>query len=166
MIALPLLIDSISLYVLMDAQIGTPLQAIHNNESLMKHILLGGILTALIFSTGCYKTTFVYSGATELNTIEEGRSFMFGGLSGPDKPVRADQMCGGSTPVKVETLRTIGNSCVGSLTLCIYTPQTVRVTCGQGVAHNFYLDSDEQVVAHEIIEGHESAVEDFSSNVF
>ena len=132
----------------------------------MKHLLLGGILAALVCSTGCYKTTFVYEGATELNTIEEGRTFMFGGLSSPDKPVRADKMCGGNAPVKVETFRSFGDGCLGGLTLCIYTPQTVRVTCGQGVAHNFYLDSDEQVVAHEIVEGHESALEDFSSNVF
>ena len=132
----------------------------------MKHLILGGLLAALVLSTGCYKTSFVYEGATELNTIEESRTFMFGGLSSPDKPVRADQLCGGNPPVKVETYRSFGNGCIGTLTLCIYTPQTVRVTCGQGVAHNFYLDSDEQVVAHEIIEGDQSAVEDFSSNVF
>ena len=109
-------------------------------------ISLGGLM-------GCLSNTFDYpSRDSDGRIMEEGRSFLFFGLvDSNDGPLVAHQVCNG--PVKsVETIHTLGNMCVGCLTLNIYTPNTVVVTCAAGTAHNFYLDEDDAVVGHEVID--------------
>ena len=132
----------------------------------MKKLFLLLALTALVSLSGCMQSSFVYTNATPGDVTEESRGFLFYGLSGPDKPYRADKICGAKGVASVETYASFGNQCIGCLTLAIYTPHTVRVTCGTGTAHNFYLDENERVVAHEVIDNNQSVVEDFTSNVF
>lgn len=109
-------------------------------------IALGGL-------TGCYSTTFDYPDRqTDGRMVEEGRTFYLGGLiDGNEGPVMAHEMCNG--PVKsVETVNTVGNMCIGCVTLQIYAPNTVVVECASGEAHNFYLDESDTVVGHETVD--------------
>ncbi len=109
-------------------------------------ISLGGLM-------GCLSNTFDYPNRdSDGRIMEEGRTFyVFGLVDGNDGPLVAHQVCNG--PVKsVESIHTLGNMCVGCLTLNIYTPNTVVVTCAAGTAHNFYLDEDDAVVGHEVID--------------
>lgn len=133
----------------------------------MKKMLLLGVLLALIPMTGCMSTNFAYTNASPGDVTEESRTFMFFGLSSPDKPYRADKVCGDKGVQSVETYSSFGNSCVSCLTLQIYTPRTVKVTCASGSAHNFYLDEQDKVVAHEIVDAKtgQSVSEDFTSDV-
>ncbi|WP_158542742.1 Bor/Iss family lipoprotein [Lujinxingia litoralis] len=105
-------------------------------------------------ATGCYSNTFTYPDRqSDGRVMEESRSFLlFGLVDNNDRPVVAHELCNG--PVKsVETVQTFGNMCISCLTLNIYTPSTVRVTCASGMAHNFYLDEDDAVVGHEVVDG-------------
>ena len=133
----------------------------------MKKMLLLSVLLALTALTGCVKTSFVYTNASPGDVTEESRTFMFFGLSAPDKPYRADKVCGDKGVQSVETFASIGNTCVSSITIQIYTPRTVKVTCASGSAHNFYLDEQDKVVAHEIVDPKtgQSVTEDFTSDV-
>ena len=133
----------------------------------MKKMFLLGALLTLIPLTGCYKTSFVYTNASPGDVTEESRTFMFFGLSGPDKPYRADKVCAGKGVQSVETFASFGNSCVSCISLQIYTPRTVKVTCASGSAHNFYLDDQDRVVAHELVDSKtgRTVTEDFTSDV-
>lgn len=120
----------------------------------MKKVFLVALLAILIGGlTGCMRQTFDYpSRTTDGRQMAESQTFYFNGLfDGTRGPVIAHQLCNG--PVKsVETVNTIGNLCVTGITFTIYSPNTVRVTCAAGTAHNFYLDEDDTVVGHETVD--------------
>lgn len=107
---------------------------------------------ALCCLSGCYKSTFVYNSAGGSQVLEETRSHKLFGLIGPGKVMRADRMCPAGV-ASVETKASFGNMCLSCVTLNIYTPRTVVVTCNSGQAHNFYLDDQDRVLHHETIEG-------------
>lgn len=133
----------------------------------MKRVLLfATLLIAMTAMTGCFRTSFVYTDRGSASVTEESQKFLVFGLIGPDKPYRADKLCP-SGVAGVETYGTFGNMCIGMCTLNIYTPRTVKVTCASGGAHNFYLDENDNVLAHEHIDAEtgQSVVEDFSSDV-
>ncbi|RDV37733.1 hypothetical protein DV096_11475 [Bradymonadaceae bacterium TMQ3] len=121
-----------------------------------RHVLMMVAMLALLLvgSTGCISNTFDYpSRQADGRMMEESRTFFIYGLvDGNDRPVVAHELCNG--PVKsVETVHTFGNMCISCVTISIYTPNTVRVTCASGTAHNFYLDEDDAVVGHEVVDG-------------
>lgn len=120
----------------------------------MKKVMLIAVAAiALMGLTGCYKYTFDYpSRQADGRVMKESSKFYISGLIDADKqPLSAYNLCNG--PVKsVETSATFGNGCVSCLTLYIYTPQTVEVRCASGTAHNFYLDEDDALVLHEVID--------------
>lgn len=120
----------------------------------MKKLMLIAVAAiALSGLTGCMKHTFTYpSRESDGRVMEEPSKFYFFGLVDADKqPISAYNVCNG--PVKsVDTYLTLGNACVGCLTLQIYTPNTVEIRCASGTAHNFYLDEDDAVVLHEVID--------------
>jgi len=127
-------------------------------------LMLAALLIAMTALTGCFRTSFTYSDRGAAAVTEDTQKFLVFGLIGPDKPFRADQLCP-SGVAGVETYATFGNTCVGACTLNIYTPRTVKVTCAAGGAHNFYLDQENNVLAHETIDASgESVVEDFTSD--
>lgn len=107
---------------------------------------------ALCCLSGCFKSTFVYNSAGGAQVLEETRTHKFFGLSGPSKILRADRMCPAGV-ASVETKASFGNLCLSCVTLQIYTPRTVVVTCNSGQAHNFYLDDQDRVLHHETVEG-------------
>lgn len=128
-------------------------------------LLIAMMLFAMLVTTGCFRTQFTYSDRAPSTVTEESQKFLLFGLVGPKKPYRADKLCP-SGVAGVETYATFGNTCIGMCTLNIYVPRTVKVTCAAGGAHNFYLDNQDNVLAHEYVDpnGH-SVLEDFSSDV-
>lgn len=115
----------------------------------MKRSITGILLLAAVtFLTGCFSTTFSYSNRAPGRTDEVGRTFLIRGVVNSNDPLRAFDLCPEGVS-SVETLHTFGDSFLGCLTLQIYTPNTVRVTCQSGAAHNFYLDAEDEVVAQQ-----------------
>lgn len=115
----------------------------------MKRSITGILLLAAVtFVTGCYSTTFSYSNRSPGRTDEVGRTFLIAGLINSNDPLRAYDLCPEGV-ASVEVIHTFGDQFLGCLTLSIYTPNTVRVTCQSGAAHNFYLDESDEVVAQQ-----------------
>lgn len=121
----------------------------------MKRNVLVIALLAIALSglSGCLSNVFEYPDRqADGRVMEEGRTFfLFGLIDGNEGPLLAHQLCNG--PVKsVETVHTIGDQCLGCISFNIYTPNTVVVQCATGEAHNFYLDENDSVVGHELID--------------
>ena len=134
----------------------------------MKKVWSIALLAILVLGAmGCYRNTFDYPNRTsDSRVMEERRAFLIGGLVDRNNgPVIGPRLCNG--PVKsVETVHTIGNFCVQCITLGIYAPNTVRVTCASGTAHNFYLDENDLIVGHEVYDESGEMVEsNFSSDL-
>jgi hypothetical protein len=106
------------------------------------------LLAAVTFVTGCFSTTFQYSNKSPSRTEEVGRTFLIRGLINMNDPLKANELCPEGVQA-VEVVHTFGDQFLGCLTAGIYTPNTVRVTCAGGAAHNFYLDEEDEVVAQQ-----------------
>ncbi len=132
----------------------------------MKRVLfMATLLVALTALSGCYRTTFMYTDRAGGAVTEKKQAFWLGGLIGPNKPYRADQLCPAGI-AGVETYATFGNACINTCSGGIYAPRTVKVTCAAGGAHNFYLDESDQVLGHEYVdESGQTVVEGFQSDV-
>lgn len=135
----------------------------------MKRSMMFAALLLLIAvgSVGCMRTTFEYPDRQPGQTVDVSRTFyVFGLIDGNKRPLVAHEVCGG--PVQsVQTIHTLGNMCLGCITLNIYTPNTVRITCAAGSVHNFYLDEEDTVVGHEVVDGETGEVvqREFRSDV-
>lgn len=118
-----------------------------------RHILLALLLSAAMLATGCFSTTFQYSSKAPAagEPQEAGRAFLIRGLINLNDPLRAYDYCPSGVQ-SVETVHTFGDMFLGCLTAGIYSPNTVRVTCASGAAHNFYLDENDDVVAHQSVD--------------
>lgn len=115
----------------------------------MKRSITGILLLAAVtLVTGCFSTTFSYSNRAPGRTDEVGRTFLIRGLINSNDPLRAYDLCPEGVQ-SVEVVHTFGDQFLGCLTIGIYTPNTVRVTCQSGAAHNFYLDNNDEVVAQQ-----------------
>ena len=106
------------------------------------------LLAAVTLLTGCFSTTFSYSNRAPGRTDEVGRTFLIRGLINSNDPLKAYDLCPEGVS-SVEVIHTFGDQFLGCLTIGIYTPNTVRVTCQSGAAHNFYLDADDEVIAQQ-----------------
>lgn len=98
----------------------------------MAHWKLAGVVFALIL-TGCYHQV-VRTGAPAGNVVVERpwtATYLFGLV--PATTINTAAQCPTGVAV-VETQQTFVNGLVGVLTLGIYTPQTVRITCAAGAA--------------------------------
>jgi len=115
----------------------------------MKRSITGILLLAAVtLVTGCFSTTFSYSNRAPGRTDEVGRTFLIRGLINSNDALRAYDLCPEGVQ-SVEVVHTFGDQFLGCLTIGIYTPNTVRVTCQSGAAHNFYLDANDEVVAQQ-----------------
>lgn len=106
------------------------------------------MLASLTLLSGCFSTTFSYSNKAPGRTEEVGRTFLIRGLVNLNDPLRAYELCPEGVQA-VETIHTFGDGFLGCLTAGIYSPNTVRVTCQSGAAHNFYLNESDEVVAQQ-----------------
>ncbi|MFL5530948.1 MAG: Bor family protein [Gemmatimonadales bacterium] len=88
-------------------------------------------LVSLLLLGGCYHAT-VETGATP-STVVIDQSFASSWIYGlvPPKLVSTTSKCPSGVS-KVETQHTFVNQLVGLLTLGIYTPMQIRVTCATG----------------------------------
>jgi hypothetical protein len=93
------------------------------------------LLGALVLSStvGCYKATFQQPQATPGALHEEWTSFYFWGLAG-EEHVDARKFCPAGDVVRVRTGANAGTAVVSLITLGIYMPRKVYVTCGAAVA--------------------------------
>jgi Bor protein len=89
------------------------------------------LLFALLLTTACYHQV-VQTGATPGAQVVERpwtATWLFGLVPATEISTAAE--CPGGVAV-IETQQTFLNGLVGALTLGIYTPQTVRITCAGG----------------------------------
>lgn len=94
----------------------------------------GGIalpLAIMVIATGCYNQV-VRTGAAPSGTVIERpwtATYIFGLV--PATAINTAAACPSGVAI-VETQQSFANGLVGVLTLGIYTPQTVRITCAAG----------------------------------
>ncbi len=100
----------------------------------MNKVLRAPLLAALVLSMACWHA-IITTGRAESSTVVEkpwASSFVYG-LVPPD-PLDVEQQCK-SGVAKVETQHSFLNGLVAFLTLSIYTPIDIKVTCaGAGMA--------------------------------
>lgn len=91
------------------------------------------VLPLVLVTTGCYHQV-VRTGATPSGQVIERpwtATYLFGLV--PASTINTAAECPNGVAV-VETEQTFPNGLVGAITLGIYTPQTVRITCATGRA--------------------------------
>jgi hypothetical protein len=99
--------------------------------SIQKAIRAGGFAVAcLLGGSGCYKNTFVNTGVTPGTEHDEWTSFFIFGLVGHEK-IDVKKFCPGEVAM-VRTGGNVGTVLVQALTIGIYSPRKVYVTCAAG----------------------------------
>jgi hypothetical protein len=103
------------------------------------------IATAFLL-TGCYHATIETGRPPSAVTVEDqwADAWVYG-LVPPDT-INAAQRCT-SGVARVETQLSFLNQLVGALTLGIYTPMSIRVTCAQGSATGPSVPNGEDLAA-------------------
>lgn len=95
----------------------------------MKFAKLGFLMLLTTVASGCYHAT-VQTGVqpTPGSDTRWAHSWIYGLV--PPSTVNATEECGGAPASSVETQVSFVNGIVGGLTMGIYTPMTIKVTCG------------------------------------
>lgn len=89
------------------------------------------VLTLLLGLSGCYKASF-YQGSTVRGTQhEEWTNFFLFGLIGHDR-VDVREFCPNSEVASLRSGANVGTTVVSVLTVGIYTPRKVYVSCADG----------------------------------
>lgn len=104
----------------------------------------GIVLVAALIASGCYKATVRTGINAGPDRVE--RSMAFGDISGlvPPGDVDGAEDCGDRGVAVVETKLSFLNQLVGFLTLGIYTPMSITVTCGEGSSDEEGVEDEEQ----------------------
>lgn len=97
----------------------------------MKRLVRVAFGASLLIMTGCYKATFIRDPMVQRGEQhDEWESFFLWGLAGhADVDVR--KVCSGADVAEVQTSETFLNGLVSGVTLGIYAPRTVSVTCAR-----------------------------------
>jgi len=88
---------------------------------------LAALAIAAAATMGCYKATFVSPEAPKANTIEQWNDFYLFGLVGEEE-IDVRRFCASEAAV-VRTGGNVGTDVVTVLTLGIYAPRKVYITC-------------------------------------
>ena len=102
----------------------------------MKRKLMVAALTALMFTGGCYSTTYVNKAVpvspvkAEQKRVEQKMDFFWWGLAGTAE-INIGQVCGGRGASRINTQHTFVNALLGAVTLGIYVPRTAFITCSE-----------------------------------
>jgi putative copper export protein len=97
----------------------------------MRHGLKLVLAGTLVAASACYHATIETGLTPSAQVVEKSfASAWIGGLVPPSAVATASQCKGGVS--KVETQLSFVNMLVGFLTLSIYTPMNIKVTCAQG----------------------------------
>lgn len=103
-----------------------PMKRSSFSANFVKTLLLGG---ALCFAPGCFKVqTLLPDTVPAEKHTQWVNGFFWGAVGGT---VDAARYCGGRPVASVETKRSVGNYLIELVTLGIYTPSHVSITCGQ-----------------------------------
>jgi len=96
------------------------------SSNFLKTLVLGG---ALCFAPGCFKVqTLLPDTVPAEKHTQWVNGFFWGAVGGT---VDAARYCGGRPVASVETKRSVGNYLIELVTLGIYSPSHVSITCGQ-----------------------------------
>ncbi len=103
----------------------------------------GAAVALLVLSTGCYKATFIRdSSAVRGVEHDEWTNFFLFGLVN-EQTIDVHQFCPNGKVAQVQTGANFGTGLVSVLTIGIYTPRKVYVTCAAN-GRAMQLDLDEQ----------------------
>lgn len=86
---------------------------------------------ALLVLTGCatQRFDFVNTPVNTAPTLDDDQTFWVGGI-GQTAEIDAAKTCGGASKVvRIETMQTPGDVALTFVTLSIYAPRHIRVTC-------------------------------------
>jgi len=114
----------------------------------MRRLGRAALLAALLGSAGCYKATFIRdpSAVKGMERDQWLNFFIFGIVGEQDLDVR--QFCPDGRVAQVETHGNFGTGIVTVLTIGIYAPRKVTVTCAaDGRAMQLELDEQGKLVA-------------------
>ncbi|HTO95803.1 MAG TPA: hypothetical protein VMK66_02060 [Myxococcales bacterium] len=114
----------------------------------MKNWARAVLLGALLCGTGCYKATFIRDpGAVKGVEQDKWLDFWFWGLVN-EQNVDVEQFCPEGKVAQVVTGGNFGTGIVSLLTIGIYSPRKVWVTCeGESRALQLELDEHGRLVA-------------------
>ena len=114
-------------------------------------VLFAALLVVLTSLSGCHRQGFVYADRGVAAVQEVTVSHLFYGLITSDDRVVAYEICPTGV-ASVDVVHTFTDVLLSLVTVLIYTPNTVVLTCASGTSHNFYLDENDEVVAHETLD--------------
>ncbi|HPH29788.1 MAG TPA: hypothetical protein PLA87_23250 [Pseudomonadota bacterium] len=107
-------------------------------RSLVAAAQVPALAVAVLLSAGCFRTTAIIpsypTAITETKTLWTN-GFFWGAVG---DTIDTGAVCDGRPVTRVTTDRTFGNAVVSWVTLGIYTPSRMRVSCGQAPAHASY----------------------------
>lgn len=102
---------------------------------------------ALFFAGGCFKTTVLNSQGGAPSPLADGKWYHgVIGLVDLSGPMDLNQVCSGGQWTRIELRMSFLNAIVSSILYNIYTPQTVTVYCGGGVAYDTLTDGQGKVI--------------------
>ena len=107
-------------------------------RSLVTAIQIPALAAVLLFGAGCFRTTAIipnYPMAVAETKTLWTNGFFWGAVG---DTIDTGAVCNGRPVTRVTTDRSFGNAVVSWVTLGIYTPSRMRVTCGQAPAHAGY----------------------------
>lgn len=120
---------------------------------------IGAALFASAMLMGCYKASFIQPGAVAGEEVRTWTSFFLWGLVG-DEELDVREFCPNGRVAKVQTGAGVGTTIVSCLTLGIYNPRRVIVTCDARTGANagrslaVFADENGKPIAVEIDDGH------------
>ncbi len=115
-----------------------------------RRLLIPLALAATLGSTGCYKATFFPDpSAVRGETHEEWSDFYVFGLVGTEH-FDVSQFCKDGQAAMVRTGGNFGTGLVSVITIGIYTPRKVYVTCAAGTTHARAFEIDATRDGHPV----------------
>jgi hypothetical protein len=124
----------------------------------MKTIRMGFLLALAIVSTGCYHAMVTTGLTPSATVVDQGfaSSWVYGLV--PPKTVEAAAACPDGVAI-VETELSFVNQLVGFLTLGIYTPMHIKVTCAAPGMGSVIVPDVELPVGTDLVLGFGSAAD-------
>jgi hypothetical protein len=110
----------------------------------MRNLAGVGLLLCAVALGGCYRATFIRDpDAVRGAEHDKWASFFLWGLVG-EETLDVHQYCPDGRVAEVQTQANFWNGLVGLVTIGIYAPRTVYVTCSAGSRAQLQLDADPQ----------------------
>lgn len=110
-------------------------------RSILSVVQIPALAVGMFFASGCFRTTAIIP--TYPTAIAETKTLWTNGFfwGSVGDTVDTGAVCDGRPVTRVTTDRSFGNALVSWVTLGIYTPSRMRVTCGHAPAHAGYYQN-------------------------